>query len=58
MGDEGLEIVAAWMTKYGYATGHGDTIDQLLRELVWQVKEKQAREFKRWLEQQSYQKLL
>ena len=33
------ELVAAWMTENGFATGHGDTLADLLRELTWQVKE-------------------
>jgi hypothetical protein len=31
--------LAAWMIAQGYATGHGDTIDGLLEELRWQVRE-------------------
>ena len=31
--------VAAWMIQRGYATGHGDTIEDLLVELEWQVRE-------------------
>ena len=33
------EKVAAWMIARGYATGHGDTIEDLLVELEWQVRE-------------------
>ena len=33
------EQVAAWMMQRGYATGHGDTIEGLLKELEWQVRE-------------------
>ena len=33
-----LEKVAAWMIERGYATGHGDTIEDLLEELVREVK--------------------
>jgi len=29
--------VAAWMLERGYATGHGDTIEDLLKELEWQI---------------------
>ena len=29
--------LAAWMIERGYATGHGDTIEDLLQELDWQV---------------------
>ena len=35
------EKVAAWMIEKGYATGHGDTIEDLLQELEWQIAEKQ-----------------
>lgn len=38
--DAGREAVAAWMLKNGYATGHGDTIEDMLGELVAQAKEK------------------
>jgi hypothetical protein len=33
--------VAQWMIDRGYATGHGDTVDDLLKELEWQVKEQE-----------------
>ena len=33
------EKVAAWMMAKGYATGHGDTIEDLLQELAWQIDE-------------------
>lgn len=32
--------VAQWMISRGYATGHGDTIEDLLRELDWQIEER------------------
>ena len=35
------EQVAAWMMQRGYATGHGDTIEDLLQELEWQVAERE-----------------
>ena len=35
------EKVAAWMTRQGYATGHGDTIEDLLKELEWQIRERE-----------------
>jgi len=35
------EKVAAWMIKKGYATGHGDTIEDLLKELDWQIREQE-----------------
>lgn len=33
------ERVSAWMMQRGYATGHGDTIEDLLEELDWQARE-------------------
>jgi hypothetical protein len=33
------EAVAAWMIEHSYATGHGDTLDDLLQELVAQAKD-------------------
>jgi hypothetical protein len=33
------EKVAQWMMQHGYATGHGDTIEDLLAELDWQIAE-------------------
>jgi hypothetical protein len=33
------EKVARWHIDSGYATGHGDTIEDLLVELEWQVRE-------------------
>jgi len=38
------EKVAAWMMARGYATGHGDTIEDLLVELEWQVRESEREE--------------
>ena len=34
------EKVAAWMMRQGYATGHGDTVEDLLKELEWQIEER------------------
>ena len=34
------EKVAQWMSERGYATGHGDTVEDLLKELEWQVAER------------------
>ena len=42
---EEREKVAAWMIKKGLATGHGDTIEDLLQELEWQIAENQPQEF-------------
>ena len=35
------EKLAAWMIQRGYATGHGDTIEDLLQELDWQIREQE-----------------
>lgn len=35
------ERVAKWMMEQGYATGHGDTIEELLKELELQVAERE-----------------
>ena len=35
------EKVAAWMIARGYTTGHGDTIEELLQELDWQIREQE-----------------
>lgn len=39
------EKVAAWMIQRGYATGHGDTVEDLLKELDWQTREAERREW-------------
>ena len=33
--------VVEWMAEQGYATGHGDTVADLLNELKWQVAEQE-----------------
>jgi hypothetical protein len=33
------EKVTHWMLERGYATGHGDTVEDLLKELEWQIRE-------------------
>ncbi len=44
-------VVALWMADHGYATGHGDTVEDMLVELEGQAKERggqeQAGEIKR-----------
>ena len=35
------EKLAAWMIKHGYATGHGDSTEDLLKELEWQIAERE-----------------
>ena len=37
------EKLAQWMIRSGYATGHGDTIEDLLNELDWQITENWTR---------------
>lgn len=32
--------LASWMMQHGYATGHGESMDDLLAELTWQIEEK------------------
>jgi hypothetical protein len=29
------------MMRQGYATGHGDTVEDLLKELEWQIRERE-----------------
>jgi hypothetical protein len=38
------EKVAEWMIEHGYATGHGDTVEELLKELEWQIREREREE--------------
>lgn len=38
-----MEKLAAWMLANSFATGHGDTMEDLLGELGWQVKELRGR---------------
>jgi hypothetical protein len=40
------EKVAQWMVERSYATGHGDTVEDLLKEIDWQVAE---REQQKWV---------
>ena len=35
------EKVAAWMVAHLYATGHGDTTEDMLKELEWQIAERE-----------------
>lgn len=34
------EYIASWMTKHGYATGHGDTTKDLLSELIAEIEDR------------------
>ena len=38
------EKVAQWIIQRSYATGHGDTTEDLLAELEWQVREAELKE--------------
>jgi len=38
--DAEREKLAAWMMRQGYATGHGDSTEDLLKELEWQIEER------------------
>ena len=38
--NEALAQLAAWMIKHSYTTGHGDTIEDLLKELEWQIEDR------------------
>jgi hypothetical protein len=44
------EKVAQWMMERGYATGHGDTVEDLLKELEWQVAEREREGCAKWAE--------
>lgn len=35
--------LATWMMEKGYATGHGDTIEDMLKELDWQIRESERK---------------
>jgi hypothetical protein len=37
------ETLADWMMRNGFSTGHGETLDDLLSELSWQVEELRGR---------------
>lgn len=37
------ELLAQWMIRHGFATGHGDTVADLLKELSWQIEELRAK---------------
>lgn len=37
-----IEALSAWMIANSYATGHGDTVEDLIAELDWQHKERLA----------------
>lgn len=41
--DAGREVLVAWMIRKGFATGHGDTIEDLLQELELGIAESWTR---------------
>jgi hypothetical protein len=40
---EDINKAAQWMIDRSYATGHGETIEDLLKELEWQVAERERK---------------
>ena len=42
MNRDDINKLADWMMDNGYATGHGETMEDLLDELKWQIDEKIA----------------
>ena len=42
--DAEREKLAAWMIQRGYARGHGDSTEDLLKELEWQIAEREREE--------------
>jgi hypothetical protein len=41
MNREDINKAAQWMIRRSYATGHGETIEDLLNELEWQAAERE-----------------
>jgi hypothetical protein len=46
-----LEQVCAWAIKRGYSTGHADSLDDVLHELAWQIRDETAERCARVCEQ-------
>lgn len=44
------EVVANWIMDRGFATGHGDSIVDLLDQLEWQIAEKEREEIAQMIE--------
>jgi hypothetical protein len=44
------EKVAQWMVERSYATGHGDTVEDLLTEINWQAAEREREGCAKWAE--------
>ena len=49
------EKVAAWMMERGYATGHGDSTEDMLQELDWQIREQEREACAKVAEQWPYE---
>lgn len=49
------EKLAQWMIQRGYVTGHGDSIEDLLKELEWQVQEREREACAKVAEQWPYE---
>ena len=47
------EKVSQWMMNRGYATGHGDSVVDLLQELEWQVAEREREACAKLCDEQS-----
>ena len=47
------EKVSQWMMDKGYATGHGDSVVDLLQELEWQVAEREREACAKLCDEQS-----
>ena len=45
--------ISKWMLKHSYATGHGDTVEDLLNELDWQARERGAK----WMREKAAKEL-
>ena len=43
------EKLAQWMIRSGYATGHGDSVEDLLQELDWQIVDAWTRALINWI---------
>ena len=41
--DQEIAKVHQWMLANGFATGYGDTVEELLKELSWQIEELRAK---------------
>ena len=49
------EKLAQWLIQRGYATGHGDSIEDMLKELEWQIREREREACAKVAEQWPYE---